>query len=533
MSGSSNQSTAVPHRAVVWAATAAVAGYCAVLIYQLSAQWSAYEQYGYGWAVPVLCVYLFSQRWADRPPGEAPLSWRGVWIAAGLLLLLWAPARLLHEANPIWRLTSLSLALVFVGLSMCLLYAIGGMSWVRHFGFPVAFLMVAVPWPSGIENPITQGLMRSNVRATIELVGLLGIPALQRGNVIEIGLGLVGVNEACSGIRSLQASIMISLFFGELYRMASGRRLGLVFTGIGLAMLFNIGRTVLLTVIAARQGPAAIDRWHDPAGTVILVGCFVGILLASHWLKKARIETTKITTDGLTTTREFSALAQGHHSALRVFAGVLGAWLVLVEGGVELWYRSHEQTPASVNSWAVEWPKDRPGFMAKPIAPVTQAILRYDNGSGGAWSEADGSVWQGYYLHWLSGRSVYQRTRIQLAKTHDPESCLTAAGMRLSTELGTVVVETKSGVRLPMKKYHFDHDGRSLYVFFAAVEDLREAASGGYFKKDSHARLDAVLNGSRNYGYRTLELAVWGISDPVEAETAVRAQLEKLIRVVK
>jgi hypothetical protein len=42
-----------------------------------------------------------------------------------------------------------------------------------------------------------------------------------------------------------------------------------------------------------------------------------------------------------------------------------------------------------------------------------------------------------------------------------------------------------------------------------------------------------VLSGRRNQGQRSIELAVWGINDPVEAETAVRAQLEKLIRVEK
>ena len=32
--------------------------YWVVLIYYLGAQWSVYEQYGYGWAVPFLCAYL-------------------------------------------------------------------------------------------------------------------------------------------------------------------------------------------------------------------------------------------------------------------------------------------------------------------------------------------------------------------------------------------------------------------------------------------------------------------------------------------
>src|ERR1035437_10500471 len=40
--------------------------YWAVLIYYLGAQWSAYEQYNYGWAVPFLCVYLLWRKTESR-----------------------------------------------------------------------------------------------------------------------------------------------------------------------------------------------------------------------------------------------------------------------------------------------------------------------------------------------------------------------------------------------------------------------------------------------------------------------------------
>ena len=36
--------------------------YWLIVIYQLGAQWSVYEQYNYGWAVPFLCLYLLWER---------------------------------------------------------------------------------------------------------------------------------------------------------------------------------------------------------------------------------------------------------------------------------------------------------------------------------------------------------------------------------------------------------------------------------------------------------------------------------------
>jgi len=96
---------------------------------------------------------------------------------------------------------------------------------------------------------------------------------MQHGNVIEVSTGVVGIDDACSGIRSLQSSLMISLFFGEFYRMKWFRRALLVPVSFILAILFNICRTSFLTLIAARKGVDAISRYHDEAGLSILLAC--------------------------------------------------------------------------------------------------------------------------------------------------------------------------------------------------------------------------------------------------------------------
>src|SRR5439155_4288497 len=135
----------------------------------------------------------------------------------------------------------------------------------------------AVPWPTIIEGPFIQGLTRANVSTTIELLGWSNIPAVQQGNVIEISTGVVGVDEACSGIRSFQAVLMIALFLGEFYLLSIRRQVVCVLAGLGLAFVFNVARTLLLVRIAAAKGVNAMGAWHDPAGVTILVGCFVSV----------------------------------------------------------------------------------------------------------------------------------------------------------------------------------------------------------------------------------------------------------------
>src|ERR1051326_5907207 len=83
-----------------------------LLIYHLGAQWSIYEQYNYGWAVPFLCAFLIWKRVQAAnvsalvvTPARSRFS---VFLLCAfcLAVALYAPTRLLHEANPIWRLTS-------------------------------------------------------------------------------------------------------------------------------------------------------------------------------------------------------------------------------------------------------------------------------------------------------------------------------------------------------------------------------------------------------------------------------------------
>src|SRR5204863_7863308 len=97
--------------------------------------------------------------------------------------------------------------------------------------FPSCLFFVAVPWPTNLEQFVVQGLMRLDTFINVEILNAIRIPAVQLGNIIQVGTGYVGIDEACTGIRSLQATFMVSLFLGEFYEFAVGRRIILVLAG--------------------------------------------------------------------------------------------------------------------------------------------------------------------------------------------------------------------------------------------------------------------------------------------------------------
>jgi len=269
-----------------------------VLCRQLSGEWSGNEQYSYGWFVPFFAAFLFWLRWEERPQEEEnvkrptsnvqhPIKGKAIAVGIAVLaLVILVPVRLFEVGNPDWRPLGWVHAAVVVTVTLVVIWFAGGNAWLRHFAFPVCFIFVAVPWISAIEEPIVQGLMRIVAAAATETIGLFGIPAQLEGSLIRVSTGLVGVSEACSGVRSLQTSLMIGLLFGELKRFSIARRILLVIGALLIALLANLARALFLVWVAATQNVSAVDRWHDIAGYTIVAIVFLGSLLLARLLDR-------------------------------------------------------------------------------------------------------------------------------------------------------------------------------------------------------------------------------------------------------
>ncbi len=558
------------------------------LINQLRVEWTVNPQYSYGGLVPVLWAGLAWKRWGgteqgiqgqappvtgrplSRPSGTRSPSegargmlpvprsgFHALWpmlFAGGAFL--YAPTRLIQEANPEWRLVSWLLALEVVGLT---LLAMGQMPKGRGrkaevrgqvaassdqmsqpasdlcpllsvLWFPVCFFLVAVPWPTLLEGPLIQGLSRADARMVVEALGWLGVPAVQQGNVIQVSAGTVGIDEACSGIRSFQSSLMVSLFLGELYRLTAFRRVALGLAGFTAAFLFNVVRTLALTWVAAQQGMAAIATWHDPAGFSILLACVAGLWLLSLLLKGRRAEGGSRGSGRRGHEPQTSALRPPPADAaprplpraLRAASLGLLVWLGLVEAGVAAWYRTRESRLPRSGAWTVRAPREEPEFAELPLSDQTRQFLRYDEALNCSWREGT-ARWQLIYLRWKPGRIA-----VHLVRNHTPEVCLPAAGRRLVSMSGLQRF-TVRGLPLPFRSYTLEEEDRPVHVYYCLWEDR---AADQFFQTEALTygnRLAPVLAGQRNPGERSLELAVWGIDDALTAETAVRRQLEKLV----
>ena len=499
----------------------------------LSAEWSFNEQYNYGWFVPFFAVYLFWLRWEDRPE-PARISDFGFRISAAAVicsLLLLLPLRVFEIGSADWRPLGWVHVAAAVTITLSLIYLTGGTSWLRHFSFAVLFFFVAVPWITPIEGPIVQGLMRVVAATAAEALALFGIPAEVQGNLIRLPNGVVGVNEACSGVRSLQTSLMIGLLFGELKRLKIGPRLALIGSAVAIALVANFLRAFFLVWMASTHDLAAVGRWHDFAGYVIVGLVFVGTMwIASRW-KTNRVE---------------DANASREAARPRFSTGALTAlflWIVAVEAGAEFWYRVHERDLVARVPWSVRWPENERGYHELKIDNEVRSLLRFDSGREAAWtatgigSRPYPSANYLFYFRWNPGSGTILR-----ARAHRPDICLPAAGWR---QVGAEKVENfqiGENRSLPFRRFDFVRQSDSqnslrATAFFTLHEDVahqtedEEAAEAGLYSNWEWAdRWRVVRNGIRNRGQQVLEIIILHPAESDQTEQQFAELLPKLIK---
>ncbi len=494
------------------------------LIDNLRLEWTTNPQYSFGLVVPLLVAGLLLRRWhraAALPlaPVARP-AWRiFFWLA--LPVLFYLPTRLVEAATPEWRPIQWLLGIEAAGLTLAAVYFIAGKNWLKQMAFPVLFFFVAIPWPSLFETPIIQGLTHTNAALVVQVMSLAGVPAFQHGNLIEVSTGMVGINDACSGIRSLQSSIMLTFFFGEFYWLRWPRRLLLVPVGFLLAMTFNLCRTSLLAWIAANKGVAAVADYHDEAGFSILVACTLTIWLAAILLgwrhhQPDRAEAAVVSAPSATGSA---------WQPVRWMALLLVLWLVLVETGVAMWYRIRESHIKPGLVWSVKLPEDKPAFQKIPVTADENILLRFDDARQGRWPEADGTTWVVYYFDWRPGRVAGY-----LAKRHTPDICLPAAGLKMVAGPTLLPIQIH-GVALPFRSYVFAGQGGQYQVYQCHWEP---GENDLYANESSRFNLiRGVWAGRGNQGQKVLEIIIAGAADPEQARQELLRQLDGLIQVEK
>lgn len=256
-------------------------GLLAVLVVacaQLWPSWQSNPDLSHGFFAPIVFALLL---WESRRQG--PANWtstsRRVIVAQTAAVLgavaLFAFAGLL-AASILWSHDLVNFALV---ASLCLFLFAGllllsneavrlvPLNWISLTAI-FLWLLVA-PLPHGTYMRLTLQLQASVTSGVIQTLHLFGVPARQMGNVIHLATSSVGVEEACSGIRSLLSCVYAGFFFAAwLVRSRAGRAVLIVSAPL-LAIGMNFIRSLVLTLMV-NAGVEIEGFWHDVTGFAIL-----------------------------------------------------------------------------------------------------------------------------------------------------------------------------------------------------------------------------------------------------------------------
>jgi len=241
-------------------------------------QWKDNPDLSHGFFAPVIFVLLLWEsrrqgvpRWV--PAARWPVAAVGLSILAAVALFSLAG---IFAATLAWThaLVLLLLAAAAAGFLFAGLFILADervrlvpFNWIS---LTAIFLWLLVtPLPNGTYARLTFALQGWVTGSVMHTLHLLGVPARQHGNVIELARTTVGVEEACSGIRSLLSCVYAGFFFAAWQLRHWAARLVLIGVAPLLALGMNFLRSLTLTLLA-NAGTDITGFWHDATGFAIL-----------------------------------------------------------------------------------------------------------------------------------------------------------------------------------------------------------------------------------------------------------------------
>jgi exosortase len=271
--------------------------------------WRTKEDYGFGWLVPLFVAYVVYDRWpkvmaqlfaVEASPEIAGTGnrWgpRLLTLAASIALaggsLLFLSGAFYRAAAGVTHLSSLAIATGMAGAVLAAIYflsptrsassvgrATQRWSMTTLFLFPVLVWLVSAPLLTSVDTSLALYLMHKVTSIVFVVFDGLGLTLEQHGNVLILPSGSVGVEEACSGVRSLTGCLFAGSFLAAVFVRSYWRKLWLMIASLLFAFGANLLRSIFLTSWAYYHGAKSIEGTiHDASGYAVLGIAVVALL---------------------------------------------------------------------------------------------------------------------------------------------------------------------------------------------------------------------------------------------------------------
>lgn len=234
----------------------------------LVVRWWYDPNYGHAFLVlPVALVLVWLQReqlrQVPRQAGFAGLLILGIAVATHVAAL----------SRDNYLVSALTIPVAVAGL----LWFLHGLPLLRRLWFPVAFLVLMVPFPWG--EGLDARLQAFTTRLAGWVLGLIGVKAQVLGAQISLAGSTFVVGAACSGFRSTMALLTVGTVATYLLTGPRWAKVVLVLAIVPVALTSNLVRVVSLLLVAHQFGTqVAMDYYHFVAGMVLFL-CAISLFL--------------------------------------------------------------------------------------------------------------------------------------------------------------------------------------------------------------------------------------------------------------
>ncbi len=268
---------------VFWLGVAALV--IPTLIENVQQNWSL-DQGAQAPIVLAIGLWLLFRRWpAMRATGAPPTSA----VSRGLAIGLWMATSLIYVLGRAGG-QYLAESYALYGFLLIGIYALLGVRGLWVGGFPVAYLILALPIPFFISHALTTHLRLGITEAIVQLFQLLGFNIVKDGLTLMVDQYQLSVEDACSGMNSLFSLSAIGLVYVYLRRPGQALYYGLMLAPIvGFAIFGNFARIAIVVLVTHIFGDAvAQSLLHQTIGFVTFAVSLGGVIaldaVAALWL---------------------------------------------------------------------------------------------------------------------------------------------------------------------------------------------------------------------------------------------------------
>ncbi len=232
--------------------------------------WNNSEEYGYGYMIPAITLFLIWQR-KDK---LAKLPFTGSWAGVAVLIL-GVLVTFVGQLSTLNTITQYGFLVALIGG----LYGLLGRAAFNVILVPLLLLFLMVPLPAFLFNNLSAYLQLISSQIGVAVIRLFGVSVYLAGNVIDLGTFKLQVVEACSGLRYLFPLLALSIIASYFYQAAVWKRLVVILSSMPITVFMNSFRIGVIGVLVDIGGQKQAEGFlHQFEGWIVFMAS-VGLML--------------------------------------------------------------------------------------------------------------------------------------------------------------------------------------------------------------------------------------------------------------